>query len=583
MKTKPLASDTEAKLLADVSVDLGWALIERFATLNRESGSQDEFAAADYIAAELRRLKIPYDLHQPLLYLSLPRSASVEFAGAGAATLKGKPPSFSTSTGPAGLTAPIVHVPAAAIKDVADLFEDHRSAGADVRGKIVVSEGYAMPLVIQRFERQGAVGQVFINPGKRVHWGICTSIWGAPTDRTIEHKPRTPVLAISRPDGDRLLAALRDGLPQATIKTVLEEGWYRCKLPVARIAGGSDDFMLVHGHYDSWDVGIGDNAVGDATLLELARIFHAHRKRLRRSLLVAWWPGHSMGRYAGSTWFADRFAMDLRERCVAALNIDSPGCWHATAYEEVMWMAEADDLCRRAIKDAAGVTPHRLRPIRAGDYSFNQLGLTSFFMLLSNIPKVERDQLGFYPVGGCGGNIAWHTEADTLNIADRDNLTRDLKVYVTAILRVLNAGILPLDYRATVKEIADAVEGYRKQTGELADFAPVERELKRLKSALNAFYAALPRAGGGAAAAARANEVLRELARILVPINYSAGERFDHDPALPLPAVPRLAAAARLKAASPDQRGFLQTGLTREINKVANALHQAWRLVRRSA
>lgn len=582
MSPKQPASDPAARLLADVSVNLGWALIERFATLNRESGSQHEFAAADYIVSELRRLKIPHDLHEPQLYLSLPRSASVELPGAGGGTLTGKPPAFAASTGPSGLTSPVVHVPAAAIKDVADLFEDHRSTGADVRGKIVVSEGYAMPLVVQRFERQGAVGQVFINPGKRVHWGICTSIWGAPTDRTIEQKPRTPVLAISRPDGDRLLAAVRGGLPQATIKTALEEGWYRCKLPVARIAGASDDFMLVHGHYDSWDVGIGDNAVGNATLLELARIFHARRKQLRRSLLVAWWPGHSMGRYAGSTWFADHFAMDLRERCVAALNIDSPGCWKATAYDEVMWMAEADDLCRRAIKDATGVTPHRLRPIRAGDYSFNQLGLTSFFMLLSNIPQPERDRLGFYPVGGCGGNTAWHTEADTLDIADRDNLARDLRVYVTAILRVLNAGVLPFDYRATVKEIADAVEGYRKQAEGLADFTPIDRELKRLKSALNLFYGALPRSRSDAAVAG-ANDLLKELARLLVPINYSAGERFDHDPALPLAAVPRLAATARLKAAPPDQRGFLQTGLTREINKVANTLHEAWRLVRRSA
>lgn len=580
MKTKPQGSDAEAKLLADVSVNLGWALIERFATLNRESGSADECAAADYIVSQLQRLRIPYHLHEPQLYLSLPRSASVELPSG--VTLKGKPPSFSTSTGAAGITAPIVHVPAAAIKDVADLFEDHRSGGADVRGKIVVSEGYAMPLVVERFERAGAVGQVYINPGDRVHWGICTPIWGAPTDKTIERKPQSPVLAISRPDGDRLVAAIRDGLAQATIRTALEEGWYRCKLPVARIAGASDDLMLVHGHYDSWDVGIGDNAVGDATLLELARIFHAHRKRLRRSLLVAWWPGHSMGRYAGSTWFADRFALDLRQRCVAALNIDSPGCWRATQYDEVMWMAEADDLCRRAIKDATGVTPHRLRPIRAGDYSFNQLGLTSFFMLLSNIPKAERDQLGFYPVGGCGGNTAWHTEADLLPVADRGNLERDLKVYVTAILRVLNAGILPLDYRATVKEIADAVNAYRKQAGDLADLAPIEQELKRLRGALNAFYAALPRCRS-AAAIAQANDTLRELARILVPINYAAGERFDHDPALPLGTVPRLSAAARLQSTPPDQRPFLQAGLVREVNKVANALHEAWRLVRHSA
>ena len=63
--------------------------------------------------------------------------------------------------------------------------------------------------------------------------------------------------------------------------------------------------MLVHGHYDCWEVGVGDNATGDATLLELARVLWVIARRLRRSVKLAWWPGHSTGRYAGSTWFAD--------------------------------------------------------------------------------------------------------------------------------------------------------------------------------------------------------------------------------------------------------------------------------------
>jgi hypothetical protein len=133
-----------------------------------------------------------------------------------------------------------------------------------------------------------------------------------------------------------------------------------------------------------------------------------------------------------------------------------------------------------------------------------------------------------------------------------------------------------------VKEIGEAVDAYRKQAGELADFTPLDRELKQLEAALRAFYAGLARSLRGAAAE-RANDTLKELARILVPVNYAAGERFDHDPALPLGAVPRLAAATRLQSSSPEQRRFLQAGLAREINKVANALHEAWRLVRRRA
>ncbi|HXV85483.1 MAG TPA: M28 family peptidase [Gemmatimonadales bacterium] len=560
--------------MADASVEDGWRLIQRFATLNRESGSPDEHAAADYVAAELDRLGVPFEMFQPELYLSLPRAASVAL-GPGGPPIQGKPPAFAGTSPPDGVTAGAVHVPAARAKDVTDIFSDHR-AETDVRGKIVVSEGYAMPAAVLRFERAGAVAQVYINPGKRVHWGICTSIWGTPGDADLPRKPGTPVAAISRPDGDRLLRHLQTGAP-VTVRTTLEEGWYRCKLPVASIPGASDDFLLVHGHYDSWDVGIGDNAVGDATLLDIARILYRHRKKLRRSVRVAWWPGHSMGRYAGSTWYADRFALDLRKHCVAAVNIDSPGCWKATAYQEVMWMAEADALCRGAIQDATGVTPHRLRPIRAGDYSFNQLGLTSFFMLLSNIPQEERERLGFYPVGGCGGNIAWHTEDDLLPVADRDNLLRDLKVYLTAFARVLNAAVLPLDYRAAARELAEALAAYQKEGGELVDLAPALLELGALERALKQLY----RSAVGRPSPRRAerlNHALKELARLLVPINYAAGERFSHDPALPLGAIPRLSGIGRLKGCPEQTRPFLLAAIRREINTVANALYEATRV-----
>ena len=40
-----------------------------------------------------------------------------------------------------------------------------------------------------------------------------------------------------------------------------------------------EEFVLVHGHLDGWHYGVGDNAVGDATLLELARVFQQHQRR----------------------------------------------------------------------------------------------------------------------------------------------------------------------------------------------------------------------------------------------------------------------------------------------------------------
>ena len=570
-------------LLPDVSFDLGWSLIQRFSILVRESGSMDERAAAHFIASRLEALDIPHDVYEPELYLSIPRGASVRVAGEDFAA---KPPSFCASTTKRGLSAPPIHVPATPPEDAAAaaLFgPTHAAVPAEVAGKIVVTEGFPMPVPVALFEAAGAVGQVYINPGSRIHWGICTTIWGTPGESQLDRKPATPVAAIDRRDGDRLIEAIEDGLDRITLRTELDEGWYDCPLPVARIDGREKDFLLAHGHYDSWDIGIGDNAVGDATLLELARIFHEHREELRRSLRIAWWPGHSTGRYAGSAWYADNFGLELSRRCVATVNIDSPGCRGATHYDDVAWMAEAGEVCRTSIQSVAGVEPGRRRPLRAGDYSFNELGISSFFMLLSNIPREERERLGFYPVGGCGGNIAWHTEADRLEIADRANLERDLQVYVTAIARFLDDEIIPLDFRETAAELGEALEEYEaaisKDLGKKFNLSPVRAAFDALLLRLESLYESIE---DGILAPEAANEALLRVGRILVHLGYAGGPRFEHDPATPRAPIPKLARVHELESMmeeDPDRFRFVVTDLRRQMNRVTEGLSEAGRLL----
>lgn len=574
-------SNLAESLLGEVSFDLGWSLLERFAVLVRESGSADERAAAHFIVSRLEAMEIPHTVYEPELYLSIPRGASVEVAGDSFAA---KPPSFATSTPKRGLSAQPIHVPAAQIADTSTLFDSTLGPlPEEVAGKIVVTEGYAMPVAVAQLEAAGAVGQVYINPGSRIHWGICTTIWGTPGESQRQLKPTTPVAAINRPDGDSLIQAIEGGLDRITLHTDLQEGWFDCPLPVARIDGREKDFLLAHGHYDSWDIGIGDNAVGDATLLELARIFYEHREELRRSLRVAWWPAHSTGRYGGSAWYADNFGLELSRHCVATVNIDSPGCRGATNYDEVAWMAEAGEVARTSIQSVTGIEPGHERPPRAGDYSFNELGISSFFMLLSNIPLEERERLGFYAVGGCGGNIAWHTEADRLDVADRDNLERDLRVYITAILRFLDDEIIPLDFRETMAELNEALEGYEatitKDLGKKFNLNPVRAAFDALAQRVETFYENLEE---GHPESAVANEVLLRLSRILVHLGYAEGPRFQHDPAtprVPLPKLARVPELEPLREEESDRFPFIMTDLRRQVNKVIEGLEEARRIL----
>ena len=106
-----------------------------------------------------------------------------------------------------------------------------------------------------------------------------------------------------------------------------------------------------------------------------------------------------------------------------------------------------------------------MRPPQAGDYSFNNIGLPSFFMLSSTMPDTLRHEKNYYDVSGCGANIAWHTENDTLEIADRDNLFRDMRVYAALLLRFLNAPLHPFDFTATAAEFATTLDQYAEAAG----------------------------------------------------------------------------------------------------------------------
>ena len=582
--------DLEAAARAAIGLDEPRALLDRFKTLVRESGTADEHTAGHYLVERLQAFGVPVTLHTPDLYISLPERATLTVAGVeGTQLMAARPPSMARSTGDEPVEGDLYYVPSRYAAGTATLFDVPDAArssapGADpVAGRIVLTEGFSMPGPVQAFERRGALAQIYIHPGERIHEGICTSIWGAPTAESISRRPATPVVCISQPDGQSLIRQVQRGQVRASIRTWLREGWMRCLLPVAEIRGQNDpdEFLLVHGHYDSWYQGIGDNATGDAALLELARVLWTLRDRLTRSVRIAWWPGHSTGRYAGSTWYADRFADEIDEHCIAQLDIDSPGCADATAYEEVMWMAEADSLCRTSIRDALGLPSERVRPLRAGDYSFNQIGPTGLYMLLSNIPIEERKRRGYYAVGGCGGNTAWHTPDDLMPVADLEILRRDLAVYLTTIVRIINAPLHPFDYAAAVEEIRGAVAQYQQAAGGEIDFGSILDLLTRLGDDIRNWRiraaAQIERAPGDAAVRRRLNGVLRRLARLLVPLNYARGERFDHDPALKFGAVPRLEAAVSLAATPADLKPFLLAGLVRESNKVRAILRAARR------
>src|SRR5690606_33552482 len=76
-----------------IRLDEPRALLERFATLVRESGTPDEETAARYIVDRLRALGVPVTVHTPDLFISLPERAELTVAADGARReLRARPP-----------------------------------------------------------------------------------------------------------------------------------------------------------------------------------------------------------------------------------------------------------------------------------------------------------------------------------------------------------------------------------------------------------------------------------------------------------------------------------------------------------
>lgn len=571
-------TEAERVFVDEVSLDMPWALVETFSTMPRWR-PEDVNRGVDTLVQRLRGAGIPVEVHEPEIYLSIPYAASVS---AGGVTYRAKPPSSSLPV-PGGRTGKLVRLQAnpkalrSYNRDIKTLFGGSIASVEEVKalvgGNIVVMQGFGNPALTSLIEEWGGIGLIAVNPGVDIHWGTCTTIWGSPDLQDWVRKPKIPVIAVNNPDGQKLMALAEQG-GEATIRTDLVEGWFMQKIPVVTIPGTvePEKFVLVHGHLDSWDVGVGDNATGDATLMELARVLWTHRDGLRRSVKLAWWPGHSTGRYAGSTWFTDAFAMDLDRNCVAQINCDSPGCRWATSYHDTRAFTESAAIAEGVIRDVvpdAVVATHR--PPQAGDYSFNNIGLPSFFMLSSTMPDAVRAEKGYYDVSGCGANIAWHTENDQLEIADRGTLLTDIKIYLLSALRVANPELLPFDWIATCDEFLATIDGYEKASQGLADLAPARVATLALKAALTK----LPEAE----IAAR-NAVVQELSRVLVPINYTREPRFRHDPAYTVPPLPTLAVAAELpEFAEGHMRKMAQTELMRGQNRFVAAIDQARRLV----
>jgi len=475
-------------------------------------------------------------------------------------------PSFGASTPPAGLAAEVVFLPPTAEDDVSEIAQD-------VRGKLVVATGLISPESVWRSQRAGAAGVIHVNVSDVLHEMTATTIWGTPTTESAARLPRIPVVSIGKGDGARLKAVAAAG-GRARIVASVGRGWTEIPLIVAELPGRTPEFVLVATHLDAWYSGMTDTGGTVASILEMARVLRG--RPLERGVRFAWWPGHSFGRYAGSTWYADHFWAELERHCVAYTNLDGSGRRgsrvaeiEARGWPGLLGWSRAFAATLTGKQPLGPTAATLFRPGRDSDSAFQGLGIPEFAVGVPGPPEGHPD------VEPAGLIAYWHTAQDTLDKLDLAALALDTRYRVAQIADLASRAALPHRIAPIAGAYRDALAELQHAAAASFDLAIAQAQAARLLATAERLDAQREPAATDAVAAR--NRLLVRVTHRLNSTLYTRAGRFDQDWAAALPILPLLARARELPALplGGDAFGFLETELIRGRNAVVSTLADA--------
>jgi hypothetical protein len=446
-------------------------------------------------------------------------------------------------------------------------------AGLDLRGKILLVDGIASEEVAAPASAAGALGQLHVSTNEHLYEMCVSPVWGSPSQITKAALPTTVLCTIPRSEGDVLRERCRRGdTVRVTLQAEVDTGWRKTPLLIAELPPEHDPeapFVLFSGHHDSWHYGVMDNGTANATMLEAARILAERRAAWRRGIRICFWSGHSHGRYSGSAWYADECWDELDRRCVAHVNIDSTGGKGADILTNSGVIDELKGLAADEVRAVTGQVHAGRRHGRVADHSFWGVGLPSMFGSLSHHPPGGPDKapgaLGWW----------WHTPHDLIDNIDPDNHVRDTRIVLRVLTRLLTDRVVPIDYAAYADALAGELDRIASGLGEWLDIAGLAAAVAELRG--NAVRLATRATAASEAETRRIDQALMRASRALVPLNYTYGDRFRHDPALTHPAWPSLEGLRELAGQdknTPDLL-FYVVHARQTRNRVAHALREA--------
>ena len=247
-----------------------------------------------------------------------------------------------------------------------------------------------------------------------------------------------------------------------------------------RITGSSapDQLVIAGNHRDAWVYGGVDPSSGTASLMELARSIGTlakHGSRPKRTIVFASWDAEEFSLTSSTEW-GEQHARELTDHAVAYLNVDSSG---GGPDFRALAVPALNRLVTQSAADVLGLAD-------ASAYIGNRLGSGSDYTVFLNFLGVPIADLTFN-----GPNGVYHSVYDNhlwiRRFGDQRFLhqTAMTRMWGVMALRLANADVVPLDYRAT----ADCVREFIREAGDAASLAQ-RNALRPLTIAADRFAAA---------------------------------------------------------------------------------------------
>ena len=551
-------------------IDIG--AIERhlryFSGYEKLSGEAEALKTVDYIERELDSYGIPRRTEVFPAYLSNPVSSRLVVDGE---EILSRPRSFSGACGE--MEAELVFDPSTVDFGITET--EKAAFLKTVRGKLVVGYGFDERYG-KTLELHGAAGwiQVWRSDEALIHEDTVSPVWGTPDMDSRFLLLNMPVVGVTRSSGEMLIERINGRQPRgpkARLEVVMDTGVKDVSLPWASIVGASEDFVLLSCHYDTWYVGAFDNCAANAAALELARVINLHRKELARSVRIAWWPGHSNGRYMGSAWYCDRYYRDLRRRCVACLNSDLIGARGTDVLALRTSGVEGTAFAERLKELAAPGTEIRYLPVgRGADQSFFGADIPYHMN-----PRFETRERRF-DTPGAGGDY-WHTVEDTYDKIDLDILEKDARVLGMFTYAMAAEGLLPCDITGYFKKLDGYLGDMEARAEAEFDLSEVREMYERVRRATERALERVAEQEGMEQARMLQQDRAALLKKTFGTLNrlfHSSGSPYEPDTAFAYGPFHLLGESCRVrKDTTPaDQYLFYRTTFVRQRNRVLTEL-----------